>query len=451
MIETDTFVALSTPHGESAIGSIRCSGELCTQLIEGVFKVKSPAPRKAYYKNYTGLSGEILDSVVFLFFEKDASYTGDSMLEISCHGNPYILQKVLEDLVSRGCRHALPGEFTQTAFLNGKMDLSQAEAVIDLIKARTDLSFKAASDQLRGSLSKRIESMVEALLQVVAEIEAYIDFPEEDLPVENETSPVAKLKSLVETIHALAETAKTGSFLREGVKATIVGEPNVGKSSLLNCLIGESRVIVSDIPGTTRDFVEAFFFVDPYRVRILDTAGIHPTEDPIEQAGIAKTLEQLKESDLVLLTLDGSAPPPCLTETVASFINPENTLIILNKSDLGCSELHKGFYPEISRVTVSALNDEGIVRLKAEMLTLLGNPLVSEQGDVVAISARHHAALLNAANELSSAIGLLLNEEPAELAASHMRLGMDYLEAIVGKIDNERMLDKLFASFCIGK
>ena len=451
MEQQDTFTALSTPHGESALGVIRCSGPLCTDLVKTIFGNTSPTPRHAYYSNYRDSKGNFLDQVVYSYFKEEASYTGDPMLEISCHGNPFILQHVLEDLVTRGCRHAMPGEFTQTAFMNGKMDLSQAEAVIDLINARTDLSLKAASNQLRGSLSRQINLLVEDLLQIIAEIEAYIDFPEEDLPDEGENAPRQKIDNLIYHIKSLSETAQTGIFLREGVKAIIVGEPNAGKSSLMNCLLGESRAIVSDIPGTTRDYIEAAFFVDPYRINIIDTAGIHETEDLIEKQGIHKTLEQIKISDIILLAIDSSTAPPRFDSDVFSLLIPEKTIVIKNKSDLDEHPDQQNYLNNYRQVSVSATEELGIEELKLSIGQLLGEPKISSQGDVIAVSARHHTALEIASIELKRASQLLEIQEPAELVANHMREAMTNLEAIVGRIDNERMLDKLFASFCIGK
>lgn len=451
MDSQDTFTALSTPHGESALGVIRCSGPLCQKLVSDTFGNDSPTPRRTYVSNYIGHDGNFLDNVVYTYFEKDQSFTGDPMLEISCHGNPFILQNVLEDLVTKGCRQALPGEFTQTAFLNGRMDLSQAEAVIDLIKAKTELSFKAAADQLQGSLSRRINALVDDLLQILAEIEAYIDFPEEDLPSEGDLAPRTKITSLNKEIEALSETAKTGIFLREGVKAIIVGEPNVGKSSLLNCLLGESRAIVSNLPGTTRDYIEASFFVGPYKVNILDTAGIHDTEDSIEQEGIGKTLEQIGLSDIILLTIDQSKPTPLLPDSISNVIKAENTIIVYNKSDLETHPDSSNFYSDFLGVETSANTGAGLELLKEKISELLGNPKVSNKGDVVAVSARHHNALLLSTKDLQTAVSCLDQQQPAELVASHLRDAMNNLAAIVGKIDNERVLDKLFASFCIGK
>ncbi|MCB1122103.1 MAG: tRNA uridine-5-carboxymethylaminomethyl(34) synthesis GTPase MnmE [Verrucomicrobiae bacterium] len=451
MDSQDTFTALSTPHGESALGVIRCSGPICKDLVKNIFGNKSPTPRLCNIAKYKDKSGQNLDQVVYTYFELDRSYTGDPMLEISCHGNPFILQKVLEDLVNRGCRYAQPGEFTQTAFLNGKMDLSQAEAVIDLIKARTRLAHKAASDQLQGSLSRRINELVENVLQVLAEIEAYIDFPEEDLPTEGNHSPLNSLKGLSKEVKSLSDTAETGIFLREGVKAIIIGEPNAGKSSLLNCLLGESRVIVSEKPGTTRDYVEASFFVDPYRINIIDTAGVHETQDEIEIQGIHKTLEQIDLSDLILLTIDSSKPPPTFPDDVVAKLKQQKTLVIFNKVDLAPNPSLHGFLEGYPKVKVSALNGSGINQLKTAIGGLLGTPIVSEKGDVVAVSARHHSSLQKALLGFNAACSMLGSKEPAELVACHLREALTGLEEIIGKIDNERMLDKLFSSFCIGK
>lgn len=451
MDHLETFTALSTPHGESAIGIVRCSGQLCKQLIFNIFGDKTPAPRLAKLSNYNSQSGKFLDQVIYTYFEAEKSYTGDPMLEISCHGNPFILQNILEDLVERGCRLAQPGEFTQTAFLNGKIDLSQAEAVVDLIRARTDLSFKAAAHQLKGSLSRRINFLIEKLLEIVAEIEAYIDFPEEDLPNEGDNAPSAKLHKLFNEISKLSNTAQTGIFLREGVQAIIVGKPNAGKSSVLNKLLGESRAIVSENPGTTRDYIEASFFISPYRINVIDTAGIHETKDPIEKEGVRKTLDQMPLSDIIMLVVDSSEPPPLFTSNVSELLVPEKTLVIQNKSDLAQSPELSGFLNGFVHVTLSALNGTGFFELKKEIINLLGNPNIAEKGDVIAVSARHHTALLKTENELKHAVFLLETQESAELVSSHLRAAIINLETIVGKIDNERMLDKLFAQFCIGK
>tara|TARA_B100001123_G_scaffold444347_1_gene592900 strand:+ start:2318 stop:3673 length:1356 start_codon:yes stop_codon:yes gene_type:complete len=451
MDNSETFTALSTPHGESAIGIVRCSGQLCKSLASNIFGDHSPTPRLATVSNYKNQKGKFLDQVVYTYLEAEKSYTGDPMLEISCHGNPFVLQNILEDLVERGCRLAQPGEFTQTAFLNGKLDLSQAEAVVDLIKARTDLSFKAAAHQLKGSLSRRVNSLVEALLQIVAEIEAYIDFPEEDLPSEGDSAPCPKLSHLLNEISKLSDTAQTGIFLREGVQAIIVGKPNAGKSSILNRLLGEPRAIVSEEPGTTRDYIEASFFVNPYRINIIDTAGIYETEDLIGKEGIRKTLEQMALSDIIILTIDSSEPPPKFIPNVSKLLLPEKTLVIKNKSDLEPCPKLTGFMKGFPQVILSALKTTGFDQLKNEIRKLLGGPTASEKGDVIAVSARHHTALLKTEDDLKNALSLLESDKPAELVASHLREGIANLETIVGKIDNERMLDKLFAQFCIGK
>ena len=269
--------------------------------------------------------------------------------------------------------------------------------------------------------------------------------------MEGDHAPRSRLKDLVEEIAKLSDTARTGIFLREGVKAVIIGNPNVGKSSLLNCLLGESRVIVSETPGTTRDYVEASFFVGPYRIRILDTAGVHDTEDPIEKAGINKTLEQVALSDLILLTVDSSLSAPLFPDLVTNLLSEENTLVVLNKNDLNMNPATVAGWNGFRTVSTSALTGDGIGRLKSAILEIAGNPKVSTKGDVVAVSARHHLALERASEQLWLAIGLLNKSEPAELVASHLRDGLKHLEDIVGKIDNELVLDKLFASFCIGK
>ncbi|MEM7792697.1 MAG: tRNA uridine-5-carboxymethylaminomethyl(34) synthesis GTPase MnmE, partial [Verrucomicrobiota bacterium] len=307
MPASDTIVALSTPVGESAIALIRLSGPDCIAIGQAVLgKDKALKPRHAFFGNYMDINGKPLDDCIVTYFSEGKSYSGEPMLEIAPHGNPRIVQKIIEDLLTRGCRAAEPGEFTRTAFLNGKMDLSQAEAVVDLIRTRSDRGIEIAQRQLHGSVGRKMGDLTNRLIGVMAHLEAYIDFPEEDLPTEDQEGPAKELKGLIAEVEDLIATQHYAALLHEGIKTMIVGSPNVGKSSLINALTGMNRAIVSDVPGTTRDFIASFIMLDQWRIEILDTAGLHESNDVIEQIGIRHTVEQAETADFFLLVLDST-------------------------------------------------------------------------------------------------------------------------------------------------
>ena len=445
----DTIVALSTPPGESAIALIRLSGPDCARLGQAVSGRKSPLPlRQAHFCKYLSINNKLLDEVVLTAFGEGRSFTGEDMLEIACHGNPLIIQNILEDLLARGCRAAEAGEFTRTAFLNGKMDLSQAEAVADLIHARSERSIEAAQRQLHGSVGRRMSELTEKLLGIMAQIEAYIDFPEEDLPGEDQAGPAADLRALIGEIKALVETQHYNALLHDGVKALIVGEPNVGKSSLINALVGSERSIVSELPGTTRDYVSAFIMLDSWRIEILDTAGLHEAGDKIE---IDHTIEQSETADSFLLVLDSAAPSPALPEALLEKMRPDNTLVVENKSDLEHSKDMAGFLPDYRHVRLSLRDRQGIGELRRSWLELIESGLHFPQMGGVIVNARHAAALSEAVDCLSLASEKLREGELSELIAADLRDAVESIGKVVGKVDNERMLDSLFKQFCIGK
>ncbi|MGB0743007.1 MAG: tRNA uridine-5-carboxymethylaminomethyl(34) synthesis GTPase MnmE [Opitutales bacterium] len=448
----DTIVALSTPPGESAIAVIRLSGPESAALAQAVSGRKSPLlPRQATFCKYLSISGKLLDEILLTYFADSRSFTGEAVLEIACHGNPLIIQNILEDLLARGCRPAEPGEFTRTAFLNGKMDLSQAEAVADLIHARSEKSIEVAQRQLHGSVGHRMSELTEKLLGIMARIEAYIDFPEEDLPGEDQSGPAADLRALSGEIRELIETQRYSALLHEGVKALIVGEPNVGKSSLINALVGSERSIVSELPGTTRDYVSAFIMLDSWRIEILDTAGLHEAADRIEQIGIHRTIEQSETADSFLLVLDSTAPSPTLPESLLSRMTPDNTLVIENKTDLEASRDMSAFLPNYPHLRLSLRQDTDLQSLRRAWLERIESSLVFPQDDGVIVNARHAAALTEAVDCLELALVKLREGELSELIAADLRDAVDSIGKVVGKVDNERMLDHLFQQFCIGK
>ena len=448
----DTIVALSTPMGESAVAVIRLSGPACATIAEGIGgAAMSPIPRQIKLFKYLNIKGKQIDDCIMTFFETGKSFTGEAMLEITPHGNPLILQQILEDLAARGCRYAEPGEFTRTAFLNGKMDLSQAEAVADLIHARSTLSIEAARKQLHGSVGRKMGELTERLLAVMACLEAYIDFPEEDLPRENQSGPAADLHQLIAEIKELVETQHYNAVLHDGIKTMIVGQPNVGKSSLINLLTGTQRAIVSDRPGTTRDYISAFIMIGSYRIELLDTAGLHIASDELEQLGMDHVIEQAETAAFFLLVLDAGQPSPRLPKALLDRITPSNTLVVVNKMDLPHAETHSDFMPEFKHVALSVLDKQGLEVLRTDWQEAIERSREIPRNDGVIVNARHAAALQEAVDALELAASKLKDGELTELVSADLRDAIESIGEVVGRVDNERMLDSLFEQFCIGK
>ncbi len=448
---SDTIAAPATPAGTSAIAVVRVSGPDCAPLAAAIFTAALP-PRVAIHAEYRDRNGELVDDVLVTFFAGPASYTGEDVLEISTHGNPLILQLVLDDLFKRGCRAAEAGEFTRRAFLNGRLDLSQAEAVMDLIHARSARAIAAAGQQLRGSLGRHLEALTDTLLLALARIEAYIDFPEEDLPDEDRAIVRDLLSDVLRGTQRLLATHRYGDLLREGIKTVILGEPNAGKSSLLNALLGRERALVSDEPGTTRDYLEETVMVGPHCLRLIDTAGLNPTPGAVEALGIRKTHERIAEADLALVVLDATHPAPPLPDDIRQRLDPATTLVILNKIDLlgnglAVAEPLDGF----EALALSTLTRQGLEELEARITAIADRFRPADAADQIAINARHADALRRALEGLEAAQFNLERQGPTELLASDLRGVLDAYGEIGGRIDNEAMLDRLFATFCIGK
>lgn len=448
---SDTIAALATPTGVSAIALVRMSGPDTAGLAAALLG-EAPRPRVARHGDYRAQDGRLVDDGLFTFFPAENSYTGEDALEISCHGNPFIAQTILEDLLARGCRAAGPGEFTQRAFLNGRMDLSQAEAVMDLISARSARALAAANQQLRGGLGRRLGDLTERLLGALARVEAYIDFPDEDLPLEDRGLVRRTLEALRQETDRLLATSHYGELLRDGIKTVIIGAPNAGKSSLLNRLVGKERAIVSAEPGTTRDFIEERIIVGPHCLRLIDTAGLNPAPGAIEKLGMEKSLERAAEADLILLVLEADLPLPVLPEVLRKLLSPAKALIVANKIDLLAGRPMGFLAPDdLKVVKISALTGAGIDELVAAITALVDALQPADNEDMIAINARHADALGRALTGLKAALANLADKGPVELLASDLRGTLAAYGDILGKVDNERMLDQLFATFCIGK
>jgi tRNA modification GTPase len=448
---TDTIAAPATPLGTAAIAMVRASGPDVGGLARDIFGASLP-PRMATHGDYRDKNGRLVDDVVGTFFAGPNSYTGEDTLEICCHGNPLIVQKIMADLIARGCRVAEAGEFTKRAFLNGRMDLGQAEAVMDLIHARSERAMAAANRQLRGALGRHMEKLVARLLDVVATVEAYIDFPEEDLPPEDARKLTEQVEWLrVETGRLLA-THGYGKMLREGIRTVIFGETNVGKSSLLNRLLGEERALVSAEPGTTRDYIESDLRVGAHWLRLVDTAGFNETSAGLEHRGIEKSMEQVAEADLYLWVVEAGAPLPSLQESIRARLRRSNTLIVANKSDLPHSLASTSRDAgDLEVVAVSALRGDGLDQFLQAVNNLAETMAVEAGAEAVTVNARHARSLDAARRALDEAHAKIAAGECNVLLASDLRTVLHAFGEISGRVDNEQMLDRLFSSFCIGK
>lgn len=443
----ETIAAVSTAFGEAAIALIRLSGSSAVDIADAVFhsaKRASELPSRFQQLGKIRKRAQVIDEVMLSVHRAPASYTGEDVVEISCHGGMLVTRRILQVLLDRGARVAEPGEFTQRAFLNGKMDLTQAEAVMDLIRAQTDLALRAATEQLEGRLGGSIREMREQLLELLAHVEAYIDFPDEDITPETGQTLLNKLESVREKLAALLRTAEQGKILREGLRTVIFGAPNVGKSSLLNVLLGYERAIVSELPGTTRDTIEEVINLRGIPLRLIDTAGLRESTDAIEQEGIARTLQNLERADLVLHVADASEPR---SELQRAFASNEREIYVLNKTDLSVHETWENF----EGVRVSCKTREGFEVLAERVFLRVMQGGVALADSSIAINARHQSCLKNASQFSDAARQAMLDGLSPEFVAIELRAALDAIGEVVGKADTEELITKIFSTFCIGK
>jgi tRNA modification GTPase len=450
---TETIAAIATPLGEGAIALLRISGpaafEVAGRVLGGKRAPASLQPRRQYLATVYGPAGAPLDEVLLSVHPAPHSYTGEDVVEITCHGGILLTRRVLEATLAAGARSAGPGEFTQRAFLNGKMDLTQAEAVMDLITAHTDLALRAAAEQLDGRLGQRIMALREDLLGLVAHVEAYIDFPDEDIQPETGARLLDRLDGVCGAREELLATADQGRILREGVRTVIYGEPNVGKSSLLNALVGHERAIVSELPGTTRDTVEEFINVRGLALHLVDTAGLRPSADPLENAGIARTRQTLARADLALHVVDGSRPPAAAAPEADDRPGASAAeILVLNKADLG---LDAHWQSHANAVAVSCLSGAGLSALQDAIQHRITGGELRWQQPAIAINARHQACLQRAQTALGAARRALTDGLSPEFVAVDLRECVEAVGEIVGGTGTEDILDRIFATFCIGK
>lgn len=446
----DTIAALSTAAAEAAVSVIRVSGPRALEVAGAVLRGRRPLTelpaRTACRVQALGATGDVVDEGLVLVFRAPASFTGEDVVEFQGHGGLLVSGTVLAALLAAGARAAGPGEFTQRAYLNGKLDLTQAEAVMDLIHAQSTLALRAANEQLGGAIGREAEALKQDLLPVLAHVEAFIDFPDEDISPETGAALVARLDAVIARAQRLIATSEQGRILRQGARTVICGRPNAGKSSLLNLLSGFERAIVSPAAGTTRDTIEEIVQVHGLPLKLVDTAGLRDSGDAIEQLGIERTRREMERADLILEVVDASQPPEPGVEVPAGLASRH--LRVLNKADLG---LAPGWQPGPADLAVSCSDGSGLVELREAIrqLILRAGPL--QEAHPVAVNARHRACFEKAAERAAEARRVLIDGLAPEFVALELREALQALGEVVGAVDVEEVLDVIFASFCIGK
>jgi tRNA modification GTPase len=451
----DTIAAISTPVGEGGIGIVRISGPASLGIARSIFRAKSNGGLKSHRFSYGSLvdpsSDAIVDEAMVVYMKAPNSYTREDVVEIQCHGGTLVVSKILALTVSEGARLADPGEFTKRAFLNGRIDLVQAEAIMDVIASRTEASLALAQHQREGLLSQRISAIKEGVIYALAYVEALIDFPEDDVDVAVETDVLGRVEPALSGLSDLIEGFEEGRVLRDGVSVVIAGKPNVGKSSLLNTLLKEKRAIVTAVPGTTRDLIEEVVNINGLPVKLLDTAGIRDSEDHVEQEGVRLTLDRIPKADLVLFVIDNSSPFTDEDRAILQAIGRKPYVLVRNKSDLpAVAELPA----ELSAATVaiSTLAGLGIGDLRESITAAFMHGKAVDSRTLVAVSkARHRDSLLKARDALQRFVASLREGVNMELLPVDLRDALDALGEVTGETTADDVLDRIFSSFCIGK
>ncbi|NMB07330.1 MAG: tRNA uridine-5-carboxymethylaminomethyl(34) synthesis GTPase MnmE [Tissierellia bacterium] len=455
----DTIAAISTAMGESGIGIVRLSGKESIDIAEKIFigknnkNIKEVDNRKLTY-GYIVDGEEKIDEVLIVYMKEPYTYTRENMVEIYCHGGIVPIRRILELTLENGARLADKGEFTKRAFLNGRLDLSQAEAVIDLIKAKTDESYNVSLNQLEGNLSKEVENIREILLNIIAHIEANIDFSDEDIE-EIDYKELEEQANLVrEKIEKLLSTASKGRILRDGLNTVILGKPNVGKSSLLNAILRENRAIVTDIPGTTRDIIEEYVNIDGIPLKIIDTAGIRDAENIVEQIGVDRAKDMVNKADLIIAVFDASETLTDEDFHIIDIIQDKNTIVLLNKLDLPNEydkEYLQNLIPNKKIITTSIATGIGIDELENTIKEMFYSGELNIESDAIVTNMRHKNQLIKAEENILDAINGIKINMPLDCIEVDIRNCWDNLGEITGDGIGEDILDKIFSEFCIGK
>lgn len=452
----ETIVAPATPPGQGSVAIVRLSGPRAIALLAEVFVGRTPVTamdtHRLCFGRLQNRLGQTVDKVLAVIMRAPRSYTGEDVVEVHCHGGSQVLRNVLDLFLAGGARMAQPGEFTRRAFLNGRLDLAQAEAVVALLQARSEQAGRLALSQLEGHLSRQLHAFADRIKQSLGLLEAYIDFSEEEVGVLDLPAFLGPMMVLRVDIQALVNSFDTGRALREGVNLLILGRPNVGKSSLMNALLGEARAIVTEIPGTTRDILEEQLVLSGYPLRLIDAAGIRETVDSIEREGVRRAREKAASADVVLLVVDGSQPLTEEDRLAISLCRPERTLAVINKNDLAQTFPRAKLSTFFAQVEISARSGSGLELLKETIVGLLssGGPGAGEESLVVT-ERRHRDALLQAVDALDRLATAVTLADPYECLAIELREALSALGQITGETTPDEILDMIFSRFCIGK
>jgi len=444
----DTICAITTGGGMSAISVIRISGKEAIDFTNKIFsKDISEVKTHTIHMGNIINNNEIIDEVLVSAFKEDKSFTGEESVEISCHGSVYIQNKIIQLLIEKGCRIATAGEFTMRAFKNGKIDLSQAESVADLIESETKAAHRAALHQLKGGFSNKLQSLRGKLVDFASLIELELDFSEEDVEFADRKKFQDLLKEIRTNLKKLIESFKLGNVIKNGIPVTILGAPNVGKSTLLNCLLNEEKAIVSDISGTTRDAIEDNLVIEGYNFRFIDTAGIRNTSDTIENLGIKKSLAKAESSEIILFLIDASAEieSQILELEKLKQSNSEKIIVVLNKNDIANKSVNLE-----NTISISAKNEVGIDTLKQKLLDFVNITEINDNESIVT-NLRHYEELSLALHEIETIINEINSGISSDFLAINIRQALFHLGSITGEVTTDDLLGNIFGKFCIGK
>lgn len=457
----DTIAAIATAYGEGGIGIIRLSGEGSKKVLDKIFVpnksqyTESIVNKRLYYGHIVDPeNSQVVDEVLAVYMKAPATYTAEDVAEIYCHGSIVALRKTLALALRNGARLAEKGEFTKRAFLNGRLDLSQAEAVIDIVKAKTDKTFDVALKQMEGALSERVREIRQVLMDLLVDITVNLDYPDEDIEIMTYQRLCESTLQIGDMIEKLLSTAGTGRIIRDGLSVAIIGKPNVGKSSLMNSLLREARAIVTEIPGTTRDTIEEVISIKDIPVKLTDTAGIRETEDRIERIGIEKSKESFNRADLIIFIVDGSSPLTREDRKILSKLEGRKVIVLINKTDLGLQaeeEEIKICLPHAKVIRASIRNHIGIDELEREIVSMVYGGQVKQEESLLVTNVRHIELLEKAKTAIRDAHNMAGNSEALDFIEIDVRRCWELLGEIIGESVTEDIIDQVFARFCLGK
>lgn len=454
-----TIAAISTAMSESGIGIIRVSGPEALDIVSRIYRSKggkkdiNKVPTHTIHYGYIYDGEELIDEVLVMVMRAPRTFTGEDTVEIDCHGGVYAMRRVLETVLKNGAKTASPGEFTKRAFLNGKMDLSQAEAVMDVIQAKNEYALKSSMEQLRGSVQKAIREIRKDLIYHIAYIESALDDPEH-ISLDGYSQELLEIvEKAQEEIAHLLKTASDGKMIKEGIRTVILGKPNAGKSSLLNVLVGENRAIVTDIEGTTRDILEEYINLHGISLRMIDTAGIRETEDIVEKIGVNRARDMAKEADLILYVVDSSRPLDENDEEIISMLDSRKAIVLYNKTDLEPKVDMKALKERVNRpvISVSAKEETGIRELEKEIKNMFFSGEISFNDEVYITNARHKEALMEAAESLRLVKNSIEMDMPEDFFSIDLMNAYESLGRIIGESVGEDLVKEIFSKFCMGK